>query len=167
MPARRLGRITFGSLHRLSKINALVIDLWSQVLRALPSARLLVFRNTLTGKTKEDMRRQFAERGIGSDQLCLQSVMPARGHLAVYGDIDIALDTVPYGGGTTSYECLWMGVPVLTLRGDRCAGRAGASLLTSVGLPELIAESPEQFVALAVKWAGDSGSAGGCACRSA
>ena len=95
------------------------------------------------------------ERGIASDQLCLQSQMPMQGHLAVYGDIDIGLDTVPYGGGTTSYECLWMGVPVITLRGDRRAGRSGASLLTSVGSPELIAESPAQYIALAVELAGD------------
>ena len=76
-------------------------------------------------------------------------------HLAAYGDVDIALDTWPYGGSTTTCEALWMGVPVVTLTGDGYVGRMSASLLTQVGLPQFSAASAEEYVACAVQWAGD------------
>lgn len=149
LPARQSGTITFGSLHKLSKLNAGVLDLWCRVLKAVPSSRLLVFRNTLVGAVREELRRQFAERGLAGDRLELRHALDARGHLAVYDTIDVTLDTFPYGGGTTLCEALWMGVPALTLRGDRPAGRVGASLLTCAGLPEWIAGTPDAFVARA------------------
>lgn len=155
VPARTLGRITFGSLNQLFKINPLVIELWSRVLHALPTARLLVARKALTGRTKNDLQAQFAKWGIHDDRLLLESEMPARGYAARYAQIDISLDTFPFGGGATTCECLWMGVPVITLYGNRPVSRMGASMLTQVGLPELIAKTPEEFVASAVQLAGD------------
>jgi predicted O-linked N-acetylglucosamine transferase (SPINDLY family) len=77
-------------------------------------------------------------------------------HLAAYHQVDIALDPFPYNGTTTTCEALWMGVPVVTLRGDRHAGRVGASLLTQVGLPDLIAASVEEYVEIAAALAGDA-----------
>lgn len=157
LPALRSGRITFGSLARLSKINAAVIELWSRVLLAIPGARFLLFPHMLPEKAQEDLERSFAGWGIGRERLCLRTEQAEGSHLKAYDEIDISLDTFPWASGTTSLECLWMGVPLITLRGNRAAGRLGASVLTHVGLPELIAETAEQFVALAVNLAGDLG----------
>ena len=81
--------------------------------------------------------------------------LPEREHLALYDRVDIALDPFPYNGTTTTCEALWMGVPVVTLRGDRHAGRVGASLLTQVGLSDLIADSTEAYVEMAVALTSD------------
>lgn len=155
LPALHSGTITFGSLHRLSKLNDFVIDLWSQVLNALPAARLLVCRDTLRGETQAAFLRRFTARGIGGDRLDLRHDFGPLGHRAVYEEIDMCLDTFPYGGGTTLCEALWMGVPVLTLRGDRPPGRVGASLLSCLGLTEWIAETRAQYLARAVEFTGD------------
>ncbi len=148
-PCLRTGRLTFGSLHNLTKINDAVLDLWSRVLLAIPSARLLLFRNTLEGEVREQIRQRFLVRGITADRLQLRSDYSVDGYLSVYHDIDISLDVFPWGAGTTIYESLWMGVPMLTLRGNRFASRASSSVLTSVGLPELIATDADDFVARA------------------
>lgn len=149
LPARRSGRITFGSLHRLSKINPHVVRLWSRILETLPSAHLIIFPRGLSPQAKEELNRQFLEQGIQSERLDFRGKQDPRGHLAVYEEIDVTLDTFPFGGGTTLCESLWLGVPALTLRGNRPAGRVGASLLTCAGLTDWIAETPEQYVTLA------------------
>lgn len=154
LPAHARGHVTFGSLHKLSKLNAGVLDLWCRVLNAVPLSRLLVYRNTLTGKVADDLRRQFLERGIAVDRLDLRHERDGS-HLAVYHDVDVALDTFPYAGGTTSCESLWMGVPFPTLRSDRPAGRAGAALVHAVGLQELIADSLDHYVDISVQLATD------------
>jgi predicted O-linked N-acetylglucosamine transferase (SPINDLY family) len=153
LPARASGRVTFGSVHRLSKLNDAVLDLWCRLLDAVPDSRLLVYRNTLVGQVREELARRFAQRGISADRLDLRH-STAGGHRAAFGDMDISLDTFPYAGCTITCEALWQGVPVLTLRGDRPAGRAGAALLSYLGLPEWIAQTPDQYVALAVRFAG-------------
>jgi predicted O-linked N-acetylglucosamine transferase (SPINDLY family) len=156
LPALRAGRVTFGSFHNLIKLNARVLDLWCRILRAVPTARLLVFRDSLRGRTEECFRRQFAERGSGPDRVELRHTAGAgRGYLDVYGEVDITLDTFPWGGHTTACESLWMGVPVITLHGNRHAGRMVSSALTQAGLTGLIARTPEEYVALASDWAGD------------
>ena len=153
LPALRTGHLTFGSLHKLNKLNRHVFDLWSSVLQAAPTARLLMFRNTLVGQTKELVRRQFTERGIASDRLDLRQGSAAPGYLRVYDEIDVTLDVFPYAGGTTTGESLWMGAPVLSLAGPRPAGRGSATLLASVGLNDWVAQDAEEYVALAQRWA--------------
>lgn len=153
--ALRAGRITFGSMHRLTKLNAAVLDAWSRVLQAAPGSRLLVLRDTLAGRAREELLRQFDLRGVSRKQLDLRDKFDARGHLAVFEEIDITLDTFPYNGGTISCESLWMGVPLVTLRGDRPPARAGASLLTSVGLGDLVARTVDEYVQLVVQLAAD------------
>jgi protein O-GlcNAc transferase len=156
LPARRNGRVTFGVFHHLAKLNAGVLDLWGAILRALPEARLLMARDTLTGSTKEAFARRFAERGVSGDRVELRHVTPkALRHLDLYAEVDIALDPFPWTGHTTACESAWMGVPVVTLRGDRHAGRMVVSVLTQLGLPELIGDTPEQYLAAAVRLAGD------------
>jgi predicted O-linked N-acetylglucosamine transferase (SPINDLY family) len=155
-PSWSRGFVTFGSLHKLAKLNGDVLDLWCAVLRALPSARLLVFRDALWGRTRDYFREQFAQRGIAEDRLILgHRVGETETFLAVYRDVDILLDTFPWGGHATACEAMWMGVPVLTLLGDRHAGRMVASVLTRLGLTDLVARTPEGFVVRAVELAND------------
>jgi predicted O-linked N-acetylglucosamine transferase (SPINDLY family) len=156
LPARQTGRITFGAMHALAKLNDTVLDMWSQILKAVPSSRLLLYRNTLHGATRDLVRRWFTDRGISGDRIDLWDKANAQGqYLWVHGHIDLVLDAGPWTGHTTSCEALWMGVPMVTLRGSRFAGRMAASLLHHVGLKELIAETPAQFVALATRLALD------------
>jgi predicted O-linked N-acetylglucosamine transferase (SPINDLY family) len=156
LPADSAGAVTFGSLHKLAKLNGDVLDLWSAVLRALPTTRLLVFRQGLTGGTRASFERQFAQRGMAAERVLFRHAL-AEGDsfLGVYREVDVLLDAFPWGGHATACEALWMGVPVLTLRGGRHAGRMVASVLTQLGLTDLIADTPEDFVARAVGLAGD------------
>jgi protein O-GlcNAc transferase len=156
VPAQRSGSITFGSLHKLEKLNDAVLDLWCRILQELPSARLLLARHVLQGKTADYWRQRFQERGLDSTRIVLRPIEPVNlQHLRVYDEIDIALDTFPWNGHTTACEALWMGVPVLTLRGQRHASRMVASVLTSLELSDLIADTPDEYCRIAVRLAGD------------
>ncbi len=155
-PASRRGTVTFGSLHKLEKLNDGVLDLWCRILADVPSARLLLSRNTLKGQAAEMLRRRFAERGVGPERLALHHAEPVnRQHLRVYEEIDVSLDAFPWSGHTTACESLWLGVPVVTLRGRHHAGRMVAGILSCVGLGELIGDTPEDYHAAAVRLAGD------------
>jgi predicted O-linked N-acetylglucosamine transferase (SPINDLY family) len=137
-------------------LNNQVLDLWSAILRAAPNARLLVFRHTLQGRAREHLSRRFMERGIDLgriDFLC--SPLDDQGYLGMYAKVDVSLDTFPWCGHTTACESLWMGAPVITLRGSRHASRMVASVLTMAGLPEWVADSKEQYIDLAVRWTKD------------
>ena len=149
----RSGReaLTFGSLNNSFKFNDRVYDLWCRVLRALPGACLLMFRDTLKTGVREQLRKEFAERGVGADRLDLREWSGDPGYLRVYDEIDVSLDTFPVTGGVTTCESLWMGVPVLTLCGVRPAGRHSASLMTRVGLADWVAQTPDEFVDRAVR----------------
>jgi predicted O-linked N-acetylglucosamine transferase (SPINDLY family) len=124
---------------------------WARVLDAVPGSRLVVkatlFRDEWVRGLYQD---RFAAAGVPADRLTiLPPVMEKAGHLAAYAEVDIALDPFPYNGTTTTCEALWMGVPVVTLAGQVHAGRVGASLLTRAGLPDLIAGSEDEYVAIA------------------
>lgn len=155
LPALQAGRVTFGSLNNLFKINGPVLDLWCAVLRAVPKSTMLLYRNVLRGEIAEHMRRQFLDRGIDADRLDLRSTTPGDRVLELYKEMDLMLDTFPWGGQTTACESLWMGVPVVTLYGKRHAGRWAASFLSRLGLTDLIARTAEEYVARAADWAGD------------
>jgi predicted O-linked N-acetylglucosamine transferase (SPINDLY family) len=154
LPALSRQFITFGSLHGLSKLSPGVLDLWSDVLRAVPSARLLIARDTITSPARQRLLDEFQSRGIEARRIELRNRFE-RGHLAVYREIDIALDTFPWSGHTTGCEGLWMGVPIVTLRGRTFAGRMVAGVLARVGLEDLVAEHPRQVVEIAGDLAGD------------
>jgi predicted O-linked N-acetylglucosamine transferase (SPINDLY family) len=158
LPARSTGYVTFGSVHGLAKMNARVLDLWARLLAALPTARLLLFRHSLIGVGAERILAEFQQRGVLRTRIGLRNQRPRPGpggHLSVYGDMDVALDTFPVSGHTTTCEAVWMGVPVLTLWCDRYAGRVTSSLLTQVGLEEWIARTPDEFVERGVRLATD------------
>ena len=148
--------MTFGALHKLSKVNEQVLDLWSDLLLAVPSARLLIFRDTLRGEVCQGIQRHFERRGVESQRIELRhAVERGCSHLEVYRSIDIALDVFPWCGHTTACESLWMGVPVITLAGERHATRMSASVLTEIGLADWIAETSDEYVAVAKRWAAD------------
>ena len=157
LPARKNGWITFGSFNNLPKINPEVVGLWSLLLHQVVDSRLLLKSNQFAD---EHVRQRFLDLfsgcGIGDERVSLlPRVASTAGHLAVYHQVDIALDPFPYNGTTTTCEALWMGVPVITLRGDRHAGRVGASILTRIGLKEMVAESQNQYLGIGMKFAAD------------
>ncbi len=156
-PSQEKGYITFGSFNNLAKINPGVIALWARLLQAVPDARLILKYPWLSDEpTRELYYAQFAEHGIMQDRLELLKKSPTTAeHLAVYARMDVALDTFPYNGTTTTCEALWMGVPVVTLAGNRHSGRVGASLLSQVGLSDCIASTTEDYIECAVGLAAD------------
>jgi predicted O-linked N-acetylglucosamine transferase (SPINDLY family) len=147
-PVAKRGYITLGCFQNLAKLNHCVLDLWSQLLQRLPGAKLRLCRDTLQGSTRKRLEREFTSRGVAADRLELvQVTYPRRDHLAVYADVDISLDTFPWNGHTTACEAMWMGVPVITMRGVRHASRMVASVLSCLGLSEWIADTPEAYLA--------------------
>jgi predicted O-linked N-acetylglucosamine transferase (SPINDLY family) len=158
LPARATGHITFGSFNNAAKINARVIALWSMILQAVPSARLIMKAPHLAvfGGSRGHFQALFEQHGVAPERVEMIGRVPSStAHLELYNRIDIGLDPFPYNGTTTTCEALWMGVPVIVLAGKTHAGRVGVSLLSNVGLPELIADTPEAYVERAVSLARD------------
>ena len=156
-PCFETGTVTFGSFNNPTKVSAATFDAWARLLARLPQARLLLKGKPFAdAATRALFLARLGERGVAAERVELVAWLPSRAaHLALYDRIDIALDPFPYNGTTTTCEALWMGVPVVTLRGDRHAGRVGASLLSQIGLTDLIADSVEEYVEIAVALAGD------------
>lgn len=157
-PQARNGHITFGCFNNSTKVNNNVLDAWCGILTDMPDARMLLKSRQLHGPgLHKRFREEFARRGVDPDRVeMLGRVNSTFDHLALYRRVDIALDTFPYNGTTTTCEALWMGVPVIALAGDRHAGRVGVSLLHGIGLDELIAASPDEYRRLANDLARDS-----------
>ena len=151
------GWITFGSFNNLAKFNKTVAAVWAKILHRVPRSRLLMKFKTLSDpEVRNHVAGLFAAHGIGKDRLVFHGFLPSAGdHFGLYHRIDIALDTFPYNGTTTTCEALWMGVPVVTLAGRTHAARVGVSILTGMGLSGLVADSAEDFVARAAALAGD------------
>jgi predicted O-linked N-acetylglucosamine transferase (SPINDLY family) len=155
-PCLATGFVTFGSFNNPAKLSGATLDVWARLLTRLPTARLLLKGKPFAeAATRAIYLDRLAERGIAADRIELVGWLPEREHFALYDRVDVALDPFPYNGTTTTCEALWMGVPVVTLRGDRHAGRVGASLLTQIGLSDLIADSTEAYVETAVALTSD------------
>jgi protein O-GlcNAc transferase len=148
LPAGVAGKVTFGCLNNFRKVNDLVLDLWSEVLRALPESRLI-----LLAPPGNSRRRILDRLDLRRVEFVDRRDRPA--YLRTYDRIDIGLDTFPYNGHTTTLDSLWMGVPVVTLIGWTVVGRAGWSQLCNLGLPELAAHTPQEFVKIALNLATD------------
>lgn len=154
-PAVREGRpVTFGAFSSLAKIGPGVIALWRDLLERLPGARLLVMGLGLEAMS-DDYRSRFTERGVAAQRIELRGFQSFRDYLAMYEAVDVMLDTFPYTGGTTTCHALWMGVPVLSLVGEGVPSRGGASILGTIGLDELLADTPQQYAEKACSLAGD------------
>jgi len=145
-------QFTFGSFNDAAKFTPATLDLWAAVLAAVPHSRLLLKASALLDPgVRGRLLAAFSRRGVAGSRIELKQWQAGIAtHLDGYRRMDVALDTIPYNGGTTTCEALWMGVPVITLRGSTHAGRMGASLLSAAGLPDLIAADADAFVGLAV-----------------
>ena len=157
LPALSNHRITFGSFNNLTKMNDATVVVWARILAALPSSRLLLKAKQLKDEfIVSNTLQRFAAQGIGADRLILEEPIPSRDdHLASYQRMDIALDPFPYPGVTTSAEALWMGVPVLSMQGDRFMSRTATSIAHNAGLSDWIARDEDDYVAKAIAFAGD------------
>lgn len=158
LPADDNDFITFASFNKPSKMNDAVLDLWSRILLAVPDARLILkFRNHLeTPSLSAEMLDRFARNGVSPERVSLvSSTDKFRDHLGLYHRADIALDTFPFAGATTTFQALWMGVPVVSLMGERFISRMGGSLSVHAGLDFLAADTPDAYVETAVVLAGD------------
>ena len=160
-PVAAEGRITFGSFNNPSKITPATARLWAGALKAVPDARLMLkYRNALSsGRLRERLYALFGAEGVGPERILMVSSTgpadPVGAHLALYNHIDIALDTVPFNGSTTTFEALWMGVPVVTLLGDTMMARWAASMLVRVGRPNWVALDERGYVDRAAEWSAD------------
>ena len=154
-PCIEAGTITFASFSKLAKIGSPVIELWSRLLERVPQSRLVIVAQGVSAASAQIVS-EFNRGGIGVERLLLLDAGPFETYLAQHSEVDVMLDTFPYTGGTTTCHALWMGVPVVSLAGRTVTSRGGSSLLQAVGLGELVAESPDEYVRIASELAGDS-----------
>jgi len=153
-PCARNGYLTFGSFTQAAKLSPSTRALWAAVLRRLPDARLAV--HGLGADVAADaLLRDLAAAGVARGRITLKPFAPLRDYYASFGEVDIALDSTPYSGGTTTCDSLWMGTPVLTLPGERSVSRSAASILTAMGLEEWIATGSADYVERAARLAAD------------
>jgi len=145
--------ITFGCLNKFAKVSQPALNSWIQILQAVLNSHLILHCNM--GSHREQIIERFTRTGILADRIKLVGLQPLQEYFNAYNRIDIALDPFPYGGGITSCDALYMGVPLVSLAGKTAVSRAGKSILSNVGLPELIAKTPEEYIQIAVKLAGD------------
>jgi predicted O-linked N-acetylglucosamine transferase (SPINDLY family) len=154
-PALVNGYVTFGSFNNIAKMNHDVIRLWSDLLLALPDSRIMI-KNPSLGDlpTAKRYMDRFAHHGIDPGRILLRGFsQTTEEHLEAYSQIDVALDTFPYNGTTTTCEALYMGVPVVSLCGEMHAGRVGASILSVIGQMEMVATSRDGYLSTALRLA--------------
>jgi len=143
--------LTFASFNNLSKVTETAIDTWANLLKGIPGSRLLIKAKTLNDDAVlAGLVSKFGKSGVSPDRIEVRShTVGMEAHYAAYNEVDIALDTFPYNGTTTTCDALWMGVPVICLAGDRHSARVSASLLTRLGLENWIANTPDSYVEIA------------------
>ena len=143
--------ITFGSFNSFKKINSNVIKVWSNILRAIPNSKL-VLKNSESVSNSNFLIKKFIDQGVDENNLKILSKTPNQhDHMNLYNSIDIALDTFPYNGTTTTFEALWMGVPVITLSGKNHISRVSSSILQNLNLSNLIAQNTSDYQKIAIK----------------
>jgi predicted O-linked N-acetylglucosamine transferase (SPINDLY family) len=147
--------ITFASLSSFGKYSAKALSTWAQLLARVPDSRLLL--HARYRESHDVALAPFLQHGIARERI---EFLPSRAmaeYLETYNRVDVALDPFPYGGGATTCEALWMGVPVVTLAGDVPSTRTGVSILSNIGLPELIAQTTERYIDAAIAAAARAG----------
>jgi protein O-GlcNAc transferase len=153
LPGQNSGEITFGCLNNFCKISDETLEAWKQILQATPTANLLL--HAPAGQPR-DRVRAFMEGGqISAERVRFVNRLPFAEYIRTYHRIDVALDPFPYGGATTTCDALWMGVPVVCLSGHRAVGRAGVSILSILGMTELLAQDTADYVRIATELAND------------
>ena len=145
--------MTFGCLNNFCKATTPTLDVWSRLLTAMPESRLVLHAHP--GSHRDRAREFFAAQGVATDRLTFVGMIGREDYFRTYAQFHVALDPFPYGGGTTTCDALWMGVPVVSLAGRTSVGRGGLSILSNVGLPELAARDADDYVRIARELAGD------------
>jgi len=153
LPARSTGKITFGCLNNYSKVSAPAWEAWFKILHALPHSVLIV--QSPEGAHRQSPLKEIARQGLDPGRLKFVGRVPMADYFKLYDQIDVALDPFPYGGGTTTCDALWMGVPVISLAGDTAVSRGGLSILSNLGCPDWVARTAGQYVQKAVALASD------------
>ena len=154
LPALTSDHVTFGTFHSAFKISPTIAALWARILQRVPNARLRVM--AVSGERAAwHVRGLFTNCGVAENRLDILPRLPFDEYLAAFQHVDIALDTFPYHGATTTCFSLWMGLPVIVLEGSTHASRADVSMLANVGLPQLIAKTGDEYVDIAVRLAYD------------
>jgi predicted O-linked N-acetylglucosamine transferase (SPINDLY family) len=153
-PFLRCGRITLGSLNSTSKLTPRTIALWSRLLQQLPGTRLLM-AGVSTVEARERIMAEFAQHGVAPHSLSIHPGLEREEFWTLHQNIDIALDSFPYNGGATTCATLWLGVPVISMAGNLFQSRAGLSILAAVGLRDLVADNPDDFLRIALELARD------------
>jgi protein O-GlcNAc transferase len=153
-PSIANGSATFGCLNQFSKVSSATLELWMRVMNRVPNSRLIV--HAPEGKYLADVRERFALNGIAGDRIEFVGRVGWIPYMQSFSRIDIALDPFPYNGGITTCDTLTMGVPVVTLSGRTSVGRGGRSILSNVGLPNLVAQTPDDYIKIAAKLATDA-----------
>ena len=151
-PFQRNGHVTFGSFNQTLKISPIARKLWGEILTQVPDSRLVIV-GVVDGRAREDLYADFAKASVDRRRITMIPFVPPTEYFEWYGKVDIALDTMPFSGGTTTCDAIWMGVPVVTCPGVRSWSRSASSILTTVGLEEWIANSHEDYVRCAVQFA--------------
>lgn len=156
LPAETSGHITFGSFNRLAKLSDATFAMWTEILKAVPEAKLFLKANAFGDAVLVDKCvNRFAQHGILPERILCEGFSPLAELYRAYNRVDIALDPFPHHGGTTSFQALWSGVPVLTLTGDRYVSRMGTGILRTLGMEEWVVATPAEYVEKAVAFAGD------------
>jgi predicted O-linked N-acetylglucosamine transferase (SPINDLY family) len=153
LPALKVGHVSFGCLNNYAKVTGPTLQMWRELLHAVRGSTLTLF--CPDAGARERTRRQFAEANLDPERLRFVRLSPLAQYFRTYHHIDIALDPFPYCGGTTTCDALYMGVPVITRTGQTAVSRGGLSILSNMGLGELISNNPEDYVRIAADLAGD------------
>jgi predicted O-linked N-acetylglucosamine transferase (SPINDLY family) len=152
-PAASNGFVTFGCLNNIVKVSPGALQIWAEILRRSPGSRLMLAAPR--GVERKGLLERMQQWGLAPDQLELIDRRCWQRYMESYWSIDIGLDPFPYGGGITTLDALWMGVPVVSLSGETAVGRAGRSILSNIGLPGLVAETHGQYIEAASLLASD------------
>jgi predicted O-linked N-acetylglucosamine transferase (SPINDLY family) len=139
--------VTFGCLNNFAKANPDAQELWARILAATPGSRMLL--SAPPGSHRDAFLHLVQTHGVAAERIEFFSRVDLEDYFRLYQRIDICLDSAPFAGGTTTFDALYMGVPVITLAGERAVGRGGVSILSNLGLSELIGHSAEEYVSIA------------------
>ncbi|HSZ57217.1 MAG TPA: hypothetical protein VK797_16230, partial [Tepidisphaeraceae bacterium] len=153
LPAMGNGYVTFGCLNNFWKVNDPLIESWARIMSMTAGSKLML--RAPLGGPRQRLSERFNRHGIDPSRIEFAPRTPQRQYWALYHRIDITLDPTPYGGHTTAMDSIWMGVPVVSLAGKLPVGRAGVTILSNIGLPELVARSPQEYVNVSAQLAND------------
>jgi len=149
LPAKKNNYITFGSFNNFFKISESNIDTWSNILKSVKNSKLIL-KSSLKNLIDYDLKNKFSDKGVLDSIIFLNRTEGIKDHFNLYKEIDLSLDTFPYNGVTTSFESLWMNVPVLSLKGHNFNSRCGESINVNAGLNHFVAKNPKEYVQKAI-----------------